>query len=414
MKKKALLVIAALVCALSVFALSACTFGDDGTVKVKAKGKADSLDLLYDFVDVIGEDADMVVTYKSGDEVQYVESVKGTTANVVGKDGSVLYAFIKDGEYYYAFDDGEYRYFEANKEMYDAYYYYFLVDIDLFDMLPEDSGTFTCSTATKEKETDGVIESTATLKFKFDSEYGSFTVNASATNGKVEEIVIDRVETAEPENDRTFTITFEYGNAEVTVPDVAAWELYERNDSAIYTRDEFFFSTLYSDNVIITMGNGESVFVETIANGVDVFDIEGFKTYSFMTEEGEFIFALEDGDSKYYYVGEDWYEIGCDVYYNTYISIFDVLAHSRLEFYCEVEEDEESGDGSLIFTIGNDDGAIYTLIATRTAYLVTEATVTAGEGTLTISFVYDEAEVSAPDISDWTREETEEPVDPEE
>ncbi|MBP5193541.1 MAG: hypothetical protein J6126_02285 [Clostridia bacterium] len=410
MKKTALFVIAVLVCALSVFALSAYTFGGNG--EVKAEGKADSIELLYDFLDVFDEDADLVVTYKSGDEVQFVASVKGTTANVIAKDGTILYAFIKDGEYYYALESEDYRYYEADKELYDAYYRYFLNEIAVIDLLPEDGGTFTCSTATKEKETDGVTESTATLKFKFDSEYGEIEINASEVNGKLQEIVLEIKDKSEPENDRNFTYTFEYGNAEVTVPDVDAWEIFDNNATAIYTRDEFFFSTLYAGNVIVTVEDGEGVLVETIADGVDLTVYPaGNKTYSFMTEEGEFIYAMEDEVSHYYFTGEDWYEIGCNAYYKTFISIFDEIAAVGLKFNCEVEEDEESGNGTMIFTIGYGGEVVFTLTATKTEGFVTEATITTAETETTISFVYDEAEVSAPDITDWPHEESEATID---
>ena len=420
MKRIILIFIAALICAASAFTLAACEFGNvegEGTLDVKAEGKTDSLELAMGFFDELKKDADVVVTYKSNGVVQFTESIKGTTSNVLAKDGTKIYAFIKDGVYCYAYENEYTHYSEEDKSLYDQYFCYFLSDLKMMELMPEDGVTFKCTLHTEEKDSvingEQTTESDSVMSLEIVSEGGSIKITANAHNGIVESVSVQSSNTDNPQYDRNITMEFEYGTAEVSLPDIDAWSIADHNAESIFVRDEFFFSTLYAGNVIITVEDGESVFVETIADGVDyVLYPAGNKTYSFITDDDEYIYALEDDLSKYYFTGEEWYEIGCTVYYSLFISIYDDITNDPLVsaafvIDCDVDEDEY-GNGTMVFTIGAEGETLFTLTATKAGGIVLEATLSTRETFKTMSFEYDVAEISAPDISEWQSDNSEE------
>ncbi|MBS7262928.1 MAG: hypothetical protein KIG36_04915 [Eubacteriales bacterium] len=403
-------VVALALCIASVLTLVACNSGNteiESTIDLTAEGKKDSLELLNGFFEETLKDPDIVVSYKSGDVLQYTEHIKGTTSNVRGEDGLHIYTFVKDGKYYYAYENEDMHYSEEGKQNYDNNYCYFLSNIKLMDLMPEDSGTFQCASHVKQKEIIGKdeqkTESSAELTFDYVAEGGTIKITAKAQNGLVQSVAIESVDKETPANNRNITMAFVYGSAIVMVPDIEGWENEDNNEIAINSRDEFFFQTLYADNVIVRAEREENSFTETIANGVDyVAYVAGNKSYAFMTGDDEYVYATVDGEEKSYYIGEEMYDTGCNVYYNMNISLYDLFkTMETVSFTCTVEQDENGENGTMVYTIWNTGEVFAVINATKVNGFVTEATITSGDIVQTFSFEYDTAEVTAPDISDW-------------
>lgn len=380
----------------AIVVLSGC-YNEETEIKVE--GKEESFELLKGFFDKTLEDPDVVVTYTFGDEVQYTESIKGTTSNVVGKDGTFIYAYMEDDEYCYAYESDGMHYSEANKEYYDMYYCYFLAEIKLFESLVDEEGiNFECVKHTKGKASD--------INFVFYAEQGSLRITATAKKGLVRSVTMESIDNANPDESRKATMTFEYNSAVVVLPDPAAWEHADNNIAAIYDRDDFFFPVLYSGNVKITVQAAESSYVETIANDIDyVAYSAGNKTYAFINyDDDEYIYAMDNVDSKIYFVDEYYYSFGRDVYYRMEISVFDSLkTQETVDFICNIDEDDE-GNGTMTFLVKVDGETAATITATKVGGLVTRATVNSGQTVHTLTFEYVESELTAPDLTDWQRQ----------
>ena len=121
-----------------------------------------------------------------------------------------------------------------------------------------------------------------------------------------------------------------------------------------------------------------------------------------MTGDDEYVYATVDGEEKSYYIGEEMYDTGCNVYYNMNISLYDLFkTMETVSFTCTVEQDENGENGTMVYTIWNTGEVFAVINATKVNGFVTEATITSGDIVQTFSFEYDTAEVTAPDISDW-------------
>lgn len=232
MKKSiTLIIIALLVCVSSAVSLTSCSFnfelGSEGFVEYAADGKEDSMELFSGFFEDTVNNANVVVTVKSEGAVQYVENIEGTK-NLVeyNTNGVKAYAFPQGDEYIVAIDSEDGKYIMTGKDSYDRQYCYFMRSFDMIGAVTEDKATFNCVSRVEEKETtvDGeqIIESTGTLTFDIVTETGTININVAAENGLVTTVTLTVNDTAAGTN-RTTTMTFEYGGASVTTPDVTGW-----------------------------------------------------------------------------------------------------------------------------------------------------------------------------------------------
>lgn len=232
MKKSiTLIMIALLVCVSSAVSLTSCSFNfeleSEGYVEYEADGKKDSMELFNGFFEDTINSANTVVTVKSEGAVQYVESIEGAKNFVeYNTNGAKVYAFRQGDGYIVAIDSEGSKYIMTDKDSYDRQYCYFLSSFNMIDIIPEDQATFNCVSRVEEKETtvDGeqMIESTGTLTFDIVTEGGTIKITAAAENGLVTTVTLTVNDTAAGTN-RTTTMTFEYGNASVTTPDVTGW-----------------------------------------------------------------------------------------------------------------------------------------------------------------------------------------------
>ncbi|MBO7369301.1 MAG: hypothetical protein J6U25_03355 [Clostridia bacterium] len=381
----------------SVVVLSGC-FSEE--IELEIEGKDECFELLYDFFEDTLDYGNLVVTYKNGNKVQFVEHIDGTTSNVIGADGTTIYAYINDDdEYCYAYESDDYHYYEADEYYYDMFYGFFLTEIKLFETIPEDSGVFTCVKSSR--------GSTTKLDFLFTADSGSLSITVTAKRGLVKSIKMADEDYAHPEENSKVTLSFEYDTACVTIPDVESWANIDNNRAAIYERDEFFFSTLYSNSVVVTVQNGESSYVETIADGVDyVAYTNGVKTYAFINDDFDYIYAMDTVDTKIYFVDEEYFEMGRDVYYRMNISVFDALVEEqRVTFTCVVNEDDD-GNGTMTFTVKVDGEPAATITAVKEAGFVKSVNVATDTAARALTFAYGEAVVAVPDISNWSRQDT--------
>ena len=239
--------IVSLLCLASVFALSACDgeWGHmDGTDYKASTEKGWSLELKSDFFNETLEDPDFVVTCKDKDgEVQYAETVKGTSSYTLNKDGSEVYAFKKDSHFYVATVNGEQRsyvcsdsakkgYYENSENgamaaLYNRNYCAFLNKengLSVADDVPEVNENFRCRSTIEWRN----HVSSGSLEFTCTAEDRNYAITASLDQDKVQSVRV-LVTAAEGETVSDLTWTFVYGGASVTLPDVDAWDR-ELND----------------------------------------------------------------------------------------------------------------------------------------------------------------------------------------
>lgn len=178
-----------------------------------------------EFLDEAVYGENLIVTV-SGDVFNFVETIADGIDRVV-YDSHTTYTYLEevgedDFDCYVVFDVKAVEEYEMEAEKYymvnpedDSYgdnrcvYYNYI--IGLFDGGEElESATYTCD-----------IEGDA-MTFKVVSDEGTFTLSATKTDGVVKTIDISISDTEDP---TTITISFEYGSAELSKPDLSEYEL---------------------------------------------------------------------------------------------------------------------------------------------------------------------------------------------
>ena len=241
-----------LVCVISVFAFTACNFklGEmDGDEYFSGTDKERCVELVDDFFEETLKDPDFVVTCTNKDGVvQYTETVKGTSAYTLLKNGSKEYAFKKGGHFYVAMI--HYSQNSANETVEEHHYYcsdstkpgYYAdtegctmedrynlcfcqfmnkeLGVGLIKELPEEGATFQGM-----HHIEWVSNyPTATLDFTYTTDKGTVTLTASSDGDKVRSVHLVIDEAAGDDSDIDLTWTFVHGGASVTLPDTDAWD----------------------------------------------------------------------------------------------------------------------------------------------------------------------------------------------
>ena len=223
MKKTAFLIISLLLC---VATLASCGLiqinpngiESEGWTEVTADTKDDCFTLLDSFMEETLKNANVVVTVEGNGAVQYVESIVGDKNCVDHKSTDTkVYAFKQDNEFISAVD-GDTQYYMVGEEFYNNNYCYFLYNVRMLkEEIPADQATFTGKMRTEEKNG----ESSSTLTFEITSEIGNVKITAEAKNGLV--LAASYIINDPTAGQRTTTLTFAYGNAVVTLPDITDW-----------------------------------------------------------------------------------------------------------------------------------------------------------------------------------------------
>jgi hypothetical protein len=228
MKKSLFAILLGLVLA-SVMAFSSCSFefGGNGTETsdYTADDKEGSVELFDMFFENTFKSENCVVTVKDTDgNVQMTENVVGTSHKTVFKStATTTYAFVDGERYIYAMDMGEdMRSYYVGKDWYDMGCYNYLEMFAMFKDLPEEGVTFACSLHEEgtfgENEEDNT--STGTFELNITSANGTMKLTATAENGYVTtaSLAVDDVD-----GKYTINVSYEYGNASLTLPDITDW-----------------------------------------------------------------------------------------------------------------------------------------------------------------------------------------------
>ena len=232
MKKILTAAILAIACIVSVFALASCEIKIEGdeTWTYSAETKEDTANLLNNFMEKTLKNTNQVVTVKNGDTVVMVETIDGTKGHVFYSKDNQTYSFIDGENYIYAMPGEDYNTFWKSKTYYGyGYFAYKSSFVDIVSKVPEDDSVkFSChveGSGTFGEDPDKQTSS-ETIEIEIDhGEQGKIKINAESKNGLVEKYVYTITDASRT---TTITLTFEYGNASVTVPDITGW--YEQFD----------------------------------------------------------------------------------------------------------------------------------------------------------------------------------------
>lgn len=213
MKRKRFLILTALVIAVSILICSCSR-----TSVTEHDDKAGLLELAESFFAKMKEGVNVVITVKNGDTTLFVETIDGENSFVEYPDGHRNYALKIGSDYYSATDMKDYTYKMPGEGYYRSAYCTFLSFVKLLDLVQSEAETEYRSCLREEKKTG-----TATFTFEVASADLLIKLNASSENGLVQSLAYTKDDSA---NDTHVVqkMTFEYGTARVTVPDITNWE----------------------------------------------------------------------------------------------------------------------------------------------------------------------------------------------
>ena len=224
MKNVKALLATLLACAM-VFALAACSveLGGEETWEYSGDDKESATQVFRNFFEGTYAASNLEVSATSGGTVQFKESIDGTSdCSEFASNGTKAYSFMNGDEYVYAVDGDDSQYYMTGKENYEMGRLFYKNYVDVLDDLPEDGqATFSC--VVKGSKKDGVSNATLTLEIK-NGDQGSIIVTATARDDLVQTAVMDV--TDEGQN-RKSELTFTYGSAKVTLPDISTWSKVE-------------------------------------------------------------------------------------------------------------------------------------------------------------------------------------------
>lgn len=237
--KKISTIVCAVVLVVSMLAFSACNFmiGGESTWEYESSDKEGTVELVSQFFEKTFANTNQVVTVKSKGEPFFTETIDGTSDHVVYDGASTeTYSFINEEGYIYAMafassseeDSDTSKSYWVSKDYYDSGYFAYKFYVTVFELLPEEGITFNCKVSGKGTigENDEQSDSTSTLTLEVkNGDVGSITITATSKNDLVESVSYSQ--TAIDDNGETVNsnllLTFEYGSASVTVPDLSDW-----------------------------------------------------------------------------------------------------------------------------------------------------------------------------------------------
>ena len=185
---------------------------------------ADNLELAKDIYDdffylTIYND-DMVVKVYTDDELLLTETLDGNKDHMEYAWGEESFAYNEGEEYIFAVKDEHTKYYFTDKDSYYDYSLAFEFFINVFSDLEEDKLTVNLSSKGKSIPEGYSVYTDAVLTVAIQYEGWNSNIRAVKERDKV----VSFEETFTNEDGTTTTkITFEFGNASVTMPDLSDW-----------------------------------------------------------------------------------------------------------------------------------------------------------------------------------------------
>ena len=199
--------------------------GDDGKGEIKeweftADNLEDAKDIYDDFFYLTIYDDDMIVKVYNDDGLMLTETLDGNKDHIEYTWGEEAFAYNEGEEYIYAVKDGKNKYYFTDKDSYLDYSLAFEFFIDAFADIESEGLTVSLSSKGKSIPTEYSVYFDAVLTCEIQYQGWSSSIRAVKERDKV----ISFENALTDENGTTTTrITFEFGNASVTMPDLTDW-----------------------------------------------------------------------------------------------------------------------------------------------------------------------------------------------
>ncbi len=163
----------------------------------------------------------MIVKISNGDGLFLTETIDGEKDHVEYEGGGEYFVYPDGGDYIYAVVDGNNKYYYNDKEIYDESGFDFLFYLDLFSDLPADGVTVSLTSRGTSTYVgyNIFIDATLTLEIRYND-----NSTTSVTAVKVHDRVVSfKSVYTDADGSYPIEITFEFGNASVTIPDLTDW-----------------------------------------------------------------------------------------------------------------------------------------------------------------------------------------------
>ena len=222
--------------------------GDDGKGEIKeweftADNLEDAKDIYEDFFYLTIYDDNMVVKVYNDDGLMLTETLDGNKDHIEYTWGEVAFAYHDGEEYIYAVKDGKNKYYFTDKDSYLDYSLAFEFFIDAFADIENEGLTVSLSSKGKSIPTEYSVYFDAVLTCEIQYQGWSSSIRAVKERDKV----ISFENALTDENGTTTTrITFEFGNASVTMPDLTDWF----NASAPKQESEWYVSGTINGQIV--------------------------------------------------------------------------------------------------------------------------------------------------------------------
>lgn len=231
MKKFNLLTVAAASLALGVVTLAGCSMNTEisgeGTVDIVADpNKEDCIALFNQAFDELFKDPNVVIESKENGKIDFTQNLYKETSKVVTSDNKTFYAF-KDKEQAIVATEysSDYKYIELDEERYEFQMRYFLGGFN-FEVVEDENATWSCEyhETNSDKISGDKVESHSEGKYSFELKATDYTMTAEIEmkDGLPEEIDY-KGEFAHVDDNFDVDMTFTYGNAKFTLPDITGW-----------------------------------------------------------------------------------------------------------------------------------------------------------------------------------------------
>ena len=419
--KKVLILLLAVIMVLSAF-LTSCNNNPDekGTEEsttaelietVTSTVKADCFQMIDNFFENTKKAEKLVVTEKRDDKVIWTQTVEGGKVSVVfGEGESVAYGYIDGYRYISAvLDKGEVAIYKTDLETYNAYLYYYLFSFNYLRSMSEEDVSWSCIETKNGNKSELVFECTdkgGGIKFVVNSSDGLVTdISFTSTKTGLESVTI---------------MTFEYGNASVTIPEINNGdeiveefsEEYDDLTAQIYFYDftiSPIFTSLASEIITATVSNTDGVYmIETVDGQKDHVHYTWDQDVYMFKVGDDCYYANRDGDIKYYLVDFNEYS-NHFASFVTDLNVFTDVGPVKstkmtIKGTKTTRNGEETVDAQLVLTFVYEDSTVV-IVVDKVNNKLTSFTNTCTDGTgiytANMTFTYGGASVEIPDISDW-------------
>ena len=196
--------------------------------KKSADDKEDTMKLLKDFLGKTLEDQNHVVTATMDGKDVFTENVSGTSDHIKYSDqDSETWAFIDGDRKIYATSNSSMKVYMVGDDAYALgknVVWTSLDAIDKADAAEADKAGISFSASESGETVDGEKVATITVTVAKKDE-GQITLTAESKNDLVQKLEMDTDIIRDGKAvKQKLSMTFSYGNAQVTIPDISGWE----------------------------------------------------------------------------------------------------------------------------------------------------------------------------------------------